>query len=79
MAIAYNAKVQRPTVCNALDCVLVHKDIAAAFLPRMAKEFAKAGVEMHCDHRSLAILKATEGLKVHPPSRKTGARSSWRW
>jgi glutamate-5-semialdehyde dehydrogenase len=66
VAIAYNAKVQRPTVCNALDCILVHKDIAAEFLPRMAKELAKAEVEMHCDHRSLNILKSIEGLKVHP-------------
>jgi glutamate-5-semialdehyde dehydrogenase len=65
-AIIYNAKVQRPTVCNALDSVLVHKDIAAAFLPVMAKELAKAGVEMHCDSRSLEILKKVEGLKLKP-------------
>ncbi|MGD0355089.1 MAG: glutamate-5-semialdehyde dehydrogenase [Dehalococcoidia bacterium] len=66
VAITYNAKVQRPTVCNALDCVLVHKDIAAAFLPLMAKEWDKAGVEMHCDQRSLEILKSIHGLNVHP-------------
>ena len=66
VAIAYNAKVQRPTVCNALDCILVHKDIAADFLPRVAKELAKAEVEMHCDHRSLDILKSIDGLKVRP-------------
>ena len=65
-AIAYNAKVQRPTVCNALDCVLVHKDVAAGFLPAMAKEMAKAAVEMHCDHRSLGILKSIEGLNIKP-------------
>lgn len=65
-AIVYNAKVQRPTVCNALDCVLVHKDIAAAFLPLMAGELAKAGVEMRCDSRSLEILKKVDGLKVKP-------------
>jgi glutamate-5-semialdehyde dehydrogenase len=63
-AIVYNAKVQRPTVCNALDCVLIHKDIAAAFLPVMAKELAKAGVEMRCDSRSLDILKKVDGLKL---------------
>jgi glutamate-5-semialdehyde dehydrogenase len=55
-AIAYNAKVQRPTVCNALDCVLVHSSIAKKFLPMMAKELAKAKVEMHCDKQALAIL-----------------------
>ncbi|MFA5065339.1 MAG: glutamate-5-semialdehyde dehydrogenase [Dehalococcoidia bacterium] len=65
-AITFNAKVQRPTVCNALDCVLVHKDIAAEFLPVMAKELAKAEVELHCDHRSLGILKSIEGLSIRP-------------
>ena len=57
VAIAYNAKVQRPTVCNALDCILVHNQIARDYLPAIAKEWAKAGVEMHCDRRALAILK----------------------
>jgi glutamate-5-semialdehyde dehydrogenase len=66
VAIAYNARVQRPTVCNALDCVLVHQDIAAKFLPAMAKELAKASVEMHCDHRSLGILQSIGGLNIKP-------------
>jgi len=44
VAIVYNAKVQRPTVCNALDTVLVHTDIAQRFLPRLAEAWAKAGV-----------------------------------
>jgi glutamate-5-semialdehyde dehydrogenase len=66
VAIAYNAKVQRPTVCNALDCVLVHKDIAAKFIPLMAREWAEAGVEMHCDKRSLEILKSSAGLNIKP-------------
>jgi glutamate-5-semialdehyde dehydrogenase len=66
VSIAYNAKVQRPTVCNALDCILVHNQIAQAYLPAVAKEWAKAGVEMHCDERALAILKATPSLKLVP-------------
>jgi len=57
VAIAYNAKVQRPTVCNALDCILVHNQIAQAYLPAIAREWAKAGVEMHCDEQAMAILK----------------------
>jgi len=65
-AIVYNAKVQRPTVCNALDTVLVHADIAEKYLPKMATELAKAGVEMHCDERSLAILKVDKSLKLVP-------------
>jgi len=66
VAIAYNAKVQRPTVCNALDCILVHNQIAQAYLPAIAKEWAKAGVEMHCDERALAILKSIPLLKLVP-------------
>ena len=62
--IVYNAKVQRPTVCNALDTVLVHKDIAKSYLPRMASELNKAKVELHCDAKSLAILKADKSLKL---------------
>jgi glutamate-5-semialdehyde dehydrogenase len=46
--------------------VLVHVDIAEAYLPRMAGELAKAGVEMHCDERSLAILKPDTSLKLVP-------------
>ena len=64
VAIAFNAKVQRPTVCNALDTLLVHTDIAKQYLPLIAKEWAKAGVEMHCDEASRAILKPVSGLKL---------------
>jgi glutamate-5-semialdehyde dehydrogenase len=56
VAIAFNAKVQRPTVCNALDCLLVHSEIAEKYLPMIATEWAKAGVEMRCDKRALKIL-----------------------
>jgi glutamate-5-semialdehyde dehydrogenase len=66
VAIAYNAKVQRPTVCNALDCILVHNQIAQAYLPAIAEEWAKAGVEMHCDERAMAILKPIPSLKLVP-------------
>ncbi len=66
VAIAYNAKVQRPTVCNALDCILVHIQIAPAYLPAIAQEWTKAGVEMHCDRRALAILKPIPSLKLVP-------------
>ncbi len=66
VAIAYNAKVQRPTVCNALDSLLVHAEIAESYLPKIAVEFAKAGVEMHCDETALSILKPSSGLKLVP-------------
>jgi glutamate-5-semialdehyde dehydrogenase len=66
VAIAYNAKVQRPSVCNALDCLLVHAGIASDYLPRIAREWGKAGVEMRCDRRALSILGPMEGLKLKP-------------
>jgi len=65
-AIAYNAKVQRPTVCNALDTLLVHTKVAPEFLPLVAQEWAKAGVEMHCDEQALSILKPVPSLKLVP-------------
>jgi glutamate-5-semialdehyde dehydrogenase len=64
--IVYNAKVQRPTVCNALDTVLVHADIAAGYLPEMAAELNKAKVELHCDERAMAVLGTDKSLKVVP-------------
>ena len=66
VAIADNAKVQRPSVCNALDTLLVHTDVARSYLPQVAAEWAKAGVEMHCDERALAILKANSSLRLAP-------------
>ena len=58
--IAYNAKVQRPTVCNALDTLLVHSDIAVEYLPAIARAWETAGVEMHCDLRSMSIIGGME-------------------
>ncbi|MBE0479459.1 MAG: glutamate-5-semialdehyde dehydrogenase [Dehalococcoidia bacterium] len=66
VSIAYNAKVQRPTVCNALDTLLIHRDIADRFLPIIAREWSKAGVEMHCDERSLAIIGALPSVNAVP-------------
>ena len=68
IAIAVNAKVQRPTVCNALDSLLVHRDIAGKYLPRIAGEWARAGVEMRCDPASLDILRQDKSLKLSPAS-----------
>lgn len=44
--IAFNAKVSRPGVCNAMETLLVHRKIAAAFLPDLLERYAKAGVEL---------------------------------
>jgi glutamate-5-semialdehyde dehydrogenase len=64
VAIAFNAKTQRPTVCNAMDCLLVHTDIAEEYLPRICFVYEKAGVEMRCGERALTILKNSPSLKV---------------
>lgn len=64
--IIYNAKVQRPTVCNALDTVLVHSEVAGRCLPEIATQLNDAGVEMRCDHRALTILGPDTGLNTIP-------------
>ena len=62
LAIVNNAKTSRPGVCNAVETVLVHRDIAATFLPRLAQRLT--GVELRVDERAGAILpdarRATE-------------------
>jgi glutamate-5-semialdehyde dehydrogenase len=67
LRIVYNAKVRRPTICNALDTVLVHRDLAASWLPRMAAELAKAQVELHADSQAAAPLQAA-GARFVPAS-----------
>ena len=64
--IVYNAKVQRPTVCNALDTVLVHSEAASRCLPEIAAQLNEAGVEMRCDHRALSILGPEGGFNLVP-------------
>ena len=54
--IVHNAKVRRPSICNALDTVLMHSEVAAEGLPIIAKELTASGVELHCDNRTLSIL-----------------------
>ncbi len=54
--ISFNAKVQRPGVCNAMETLLVHENVAAGFLPVMAKRFAEAGVELRGCEKTLKIL-----------------------
>ena len=44
--ISFNAKVQRPGVCNSMETLLVHKDVATSFLPKMYEKYKAAGVEL---------------------------------
>ena len=67
--IVYNAKVQRYSVCNAMDTVIVHAAAAPEFLPLIADRFADAGVEMRCDLRALSLVGPTNGSsdsKIRP-------------
>ncbi|MBM3215170.1 glutamate-5-semialdehyde dehydrogenase [Candidatus Poribacteria bacterium] len=54
--IAYNAKVQRPSVCNAMETLLVHADVADEFLPRIAARLTAAGVELRGCERTRHLL-----------------------
>jgi glutamate-5-semialdehyde dehydrogenase len=58
--ICLNAKTQRPGVCNALETLLVHKDIADEFLPRAANKLKKAGVVIRGCEKTKSILKKIE-------------------
>jgi len=58
--ISFNAKVQRPGVCNAMETLLVNEKIAAEFLPSMIKRFKEAKVEIRGDEKTCKII---EGIK----------------
>jgi glutamate-5-semialdehyde dehydrogenase len=58
--ICFNAKVQRPGLCNAMETMLVHKKVAPSFLPEMIREFRNAGVEIRACEESAKLIP---GLK----------------
>jgi len=61
--ICYDAKVQYPAVCNAVETLLVHRAIAPRFLPAMAKMYERAGVEIKGDERTRKIIKAKKATE----------------
>ena len=65
--IAENAKCHRPGVCNAMETLLMHKDIASSFLPKMGEIYATRGVEMRGD----------EIVCKHIPSAKSATEADW--
>jgi len=65
--ICFNAKVQRPGVCNAMETMLVHQSVAEAFLPAMAGRFVEAGVELRGCAETCRIL----------PDAKKAQESDW--
>jgi glutamate-5-semialdehyde dehydrogenase len=66
-AIIVNAKTQRPGVCNALETLLIHKDVAAEFIPRIAATLEKLKVEMRGD----------ETFRTYAPAAKPATEEDW--
>ncbi len=60
-SIVINAKCQRPGVCNAIETVLVHKEVAAQFFATTGKALLAQGVQLRCDERSLTLASALGG------------------
>ena len=75
--IAVNAKVQRPSVCNAIETLLVHSDVAAEFLPRALSELRESGVELRVDGRTRTLAGGIGDSLARPP-RRTGPPSTTR-
>ncbi len=64
LRLALNGKVQRPAVCNALEAILVHEEVAEAFLPMLERAMREKGVELRACERALPLLK--EAVPARP-------------
>ena len=64
VSVTDNAKTQKFSPCNAAESLLVHRDAAVAFLPKIGAVFAAKGVEMRCGPRAKAILAAVSGARL---------------
>ena len=69
--VCFNAKVQRPGVCNAMESMLVHRDIAAKFLPGMLNRFIEAGVEIRACPVTKVIVKDLKVKKAKEADYRT--------
>jgi gamma-glutamyl phosphate reductase len=76
-----NAKTQAPSVCNALDTVLVHRSVVSQLLPAMTANLNASGVKVLCDEPSLQALGGAPGIVadlVAPGNLRITAKSSYR-
>lgn len=64
--IVVNAKVRRPSICNALDTVLVHEAVAAELLPSLVTALGEQGVTLHADERARTLCAAPHVVPVQP-------------
>ena len=74
-AIVFNAKCQRPGVCNAAETLLVDKAVAKTFLPQMARMLADKKVELRCDAISLGLVQSAIGNRQS--AIKAAAEQDW--
>ena len=72
--VVRNAKIQRPSVCNSLDTVLVHRSVAAEFLPKLVKRLTDDGVTFRADAKALALL---EGFESVMPAAEADFDTEW--
>lgn len=62
--VCYDSKVQYPAVCNAMETLLVHREIAGKFIPQIGKKYDASGVELRCDDASFDILQEAGLLRA---------------
>ncbi len=67
LRVIHNAKTQRPSVCNALDTLLVNQQVATAFLPRVVEYLRAAGVSFRAEPRALALLDGAAAVQPAGP------------
>ena len=67
LPVIHNAKTQRPSVCNSLDTLLVHRKLAASFLPRVVEYLGKDGVTFRADPAALACLTGDGRVQAAVP------------
>jgi glutamate-5-semialdehyde dehydrogenase len=77
LEILLNAKVSKPTVCNALGTVLIQREIAAAFLPKLAAKMAEKDVQLRSDARAHALLAQTPHAAFSTPAQPDDWDTEW--
>ncbi len=75
LAVIENAKIQRPSACNSLETLLVHRDIAASFLPALSARMHAAGVTLHADANAIAWL--ADGPATCVPAEEANYHDEW--
>ncbi len=68
LEVIYNAKTQRPTVCNALDTLLVHTKVAADFITKVVERLSRGGVSFRLDEKALSLVQADSSIQLAGPS-----------